>query len=85
MDKVLSARVDESILARIEMLARELRVTKKKIIEDAIVLLEKNVREGRSLDILDRTFGAWKRKESPRRTVSRARRAFRESMHRHRR
>ena len=61
MDKILSARVDESTVARIEILARELRATKKKVIEDAIELLEKKVSEGRSLDILTQTCGAWKR------------------------
>jgi predicted transcriptional regulator len=36
MDKILSARVDESVANRIGLLARRLRTSKKKIIESAI-------------------------------------------------
>jgi len=85
MDKVFSARVDESTLARIGVLARELGKTKKQIIEEAIHLYGEKVAEGRSLDILEHTFGAWKRSESPEETVEKARKTFRESMTRARR
>lgn len=38
MDKVLSARVDETVIRQIGLLARELKTTKKAIIESAIRL-----------------------------------------------
>ena len=84
MDKILSARVDESVIHRISMLARQLGTTKKAIIESAIRVYSKMIEEEDNLDVLDHTFGAWKRKESPDRTVDKSRKAFRRSMERHR-
>ena len=83
MDKVLSARVDESVVTRIGVLARELHTTKKSIIEGAIKLFAEKVEGEHGVDLLDLTFGAWSRKESPESTVRRARRAFSGSMTRH--
>ena len=80
MDKVLSARVDESVLSRISVLARELHTTKKQVIEGAINLYAEKVKNDHNIDILDHTFGAWNRRESAQTTVRRARRAFRDSM-----
>ena len=83
MDKVFSARVDESIVSRIGVLARELNTTKKSIIEEAVHLLSEKVEKEHNVDILDLTCGAWRRKESAHSTVRRSRRAFRKSMTRH--
>jgi len=80
MDKVLSARVDESIVSRISVLARELHTTKKSIIEGAVALFAKKVEKERNVDILDLTCGAWNRKETPDATVRRARGAFNRSV-----
>ncbi len=80
MDKVLSARVDESIASRIGVLARELHTTKKSIIEEAIMLFSKQVEREHDVDILNLTCGTWNRKESAQSTVRRSRRAFRNSM-----
>jgi len=85
MDKVLSARVDESTLSRISVLARELHTTKKSIIEGAINLFAEKVEKEHNIDILDITCGAWQRKESPNSTVQSVRMAFRDSMKRHHR
>lgn len=85
MDKVLSARVDESVVSRIGVLARELHTTKKSIIEGAIKLFAEKVEQEHNVDILDLTCGAWDRKESPQSTVRRARKAFSGSMVRHHR
>ena len=85
MDKVLSARVDESVLSCIEILAQRLHATKKQIIEGAIKMYAKKIEESENLDILDHTFGSWKRKEPVKRTVTKARDAFRNSMMRHQR
>ncbi len=37
MDKVLSARVDESVIKKLNMLSRQLNLTKKAILEGAIL------------------------------------------------
>jgi predicted transcriptional regulator len=84
MDRVLSTRVDESIVDRLTHLARHLRVSKKNVIERAISLLADTVEAGDKVDVLDRTFGVWQRGESAEHTVRRARAAFRQSMERHR-
>jgi predicted DNA-binding protein len=83
MDKVFSARVDESIVNRIGVLARELHTTKKTIIERAIDLFSEKVEKEQNVDILDLTYGAWNRTESVQSTVREARRTFRDSMTRH--
>ena len=85
MDKILSARVDESIISRIGSLARQLHTTKKKIIESAIQMYASKIEEENNLDVLDQTFGAWDREESAQQTVNNVRKAFRDSMLRHQR
>lgn len=82
MDKILSARVDESILQRIGVLAKQMGTTKKRVIEEAICLYAEKVRSGEA-DAFDATLGAWSRRESPTQTVAKARKAFRQSMGRH--
>lgn len=85
MDKVLSARIDESVVSKIGVLARELHTTKKHIIESAVNLFSEKVEKEHNVDILDLSFGAWTREESPQSTARRARRAFADSMTRHQR
>jgi predicted DNA-binding protein len=83
MDKVFSARMDPEIFERIANLARRLHKTKKQILAEAILEYENTAGRLLSLDILEHTFGAWKRSESVRKTVAKARKAFRDSMLRH--
>ncbi|NOY59370.1 MAG: hypothetical protein GXO75_10660 [Calditrichaeota bacterium] len=83
MDKILSARVDESVVQRIGNLARQLKTTKKQIIEGAITLYAEKIEKETKQDILDQTFGAWQRNESIKETVQKARKSFRDSMLRH--
>ncbi len=83
MDKILSARVDESVLQRIGNLAKQLNTSKKQIIEGAITLYAEKIDKETKQDILDQTFGAWQRNESTGETVQRARNSFRDSMERH--
>jgi len=80
MDGVFSARVSEAVVRRIGALARRLRVSKKAIIERAILELAERVEGEEEMDVLDHTHGVWKRKERPAETVAGARRAFRDSM-----
>ena len=36
MDKIMSTRIDEAVVKRIEMLAKKLNTTKKAVIENAV-------------------------------------------------
>ena len=83
MDKILSARVDESVANRIGLLARRLRISKKKIIESAIESYAAQVDKEQDFDVFEHTCGAWQRKGSPGETVVKVRKAFRDSMKRH--
>lgn len=83
MDKILSARVDEAIIRRIGALALQLGTTKKAIIENAVRSFAQKIEEENDMDVLEQTFGAWDRKESPQTTVENARKAFRDSMRRY--
>ena len=85
MDKILSARVDEAVIHRIGSLARRLRTSKKRVIEKAVETYAAQVEREQKRDILDETFGAWKRHEYPGQTVEEIRAAFRRSMERHKR
>lgn len=80
MDGVFSARVNEAVVRRIGDLARRLNVSKKAIIERAILELAERVESEEEMDVLDHTHGAWKREEGAGETVAEARKAFRDSM-----
>jgi len=84
MDKILSARVDESVVNRIGSLARRLHTSKKKIIESAIERFAAQVNKEQGFDVFEHTCGAWDRKESPGEIVVKVRKTFRDSMKRHR-
>jgi predicted transcriptional regulator len=82
MDKVFSARMDESVLRRIHDLAQRMGTSKKAVLENAVrAYAEQHDRE-QGTNVLKATFGAWRRKEKPEATVAKARRAFRRSMER---
>jgi predicted transcriptional regulator len=84
MDKILSARVDESVVHKIGALAKQMGTTKKAVIEEAVRLYGEKVQSG-EVDVFEQTLGAWSRKEAPQQTVAKARQAFRGSMGRHHR
>jgi len=83
MDRVLSARLDESVVDQLTRLARHLKVSKKHVLEKAISRFADTVEADEKVDVLERTFGAWHRKESAAQTVRHARAAFQQSMERH--
>jgi hypothetical protein len=83
MDKILSARVDESVVNRIGSLARRLRTSKKKIIETAIERYAAQVDEEQDFDVFEHTCGAWRRQDPTRETVVKVREAFQRSIRRH--
>jgi predicted transcriptional regulator len=85
MDKIFSARVDESLIRQVSSMAHELRTTKKAIIEAAIRCYADTVAQEKQVDVLEQTLGAWQRNETPQETIERSRTAFRQSMKRHHR
>lgn len=83
MDKIFSARVDENTIHKIAMISKELRISKKAVIEEAIALYIQQRQEDKEVDALKKTLGAWRRSEGPDATVKKARDAFNKSMQRH--
>jgi len=83
MQKVMSTRIDESVLVLINRIAQEKKLSKKAIIEQAIRNFWKSLSQEKEPDFFQESFGAWKRDETPEETVSKARNAFNQGMNRH--
>ena len=83
MDKVLSTRINEGIIKRVNFLSQKLNTSKKAVIEAAILLYCQSIEEKNRIDVLDQRFGSWVREEPPEQTVKSARNKFQESMERH--
>jgi predicted transcriptional regulator len=83
MDKILSARVHESVIQRIGSLARRLHTSKKRIIENAVQNYADQIDREDGFDVFEQTCGAWRRKELAGRIAGEARKTFRKSMERH--
>jgi len=82
MDRIISARIDESAANRIGALARRLGTSKKEIIERAIEMYAAQVDQDKESDVFEQTCGAWSRKESAAGIMKTARKAFRDSRER---
>jgi hypothetical protein len=80
MDKILSARIEESVAALLDALARKLGKSKKSILEEALQGYAERAVKGPAIDLLDETWGTWKRSEAPSATVRNARKGFRSSL-----
>ena len=76
VDKILSTRVEGSVIQKLNMMTDVLSTTKKAVVEKAILALLKQVELEKNLDVLDITFGAWQRKESVDETVQHGRKCF---------
>lgn len=83
MDKVISARIDESAAMKIGALARQLHTSKKEILERAIAAYAAQIDREQESDVFDRTCGAWEREESAEELEKMSKRAFRKSMQKH--
>ena len=83
MQKIMSTRIDESVLAMINRIAMEKNLSKKTIIEEAIKNFWQKINDEKDVDFFQNSFGAWKRDESTEETVRKSRLAFNRSMHRH--
>ncbi len=83
MDKIFSTRIDENVIRKINLLAREFGKSKKSIISNAITLYVDKLERENKFDVFERTSGAWNRKESPDEVVKKGRDEFRKSFFRH--
>ena len=85
MDKIISARIDESAANQIGNLARRLHTSKKCVLERALEMYAAHVGQGEEADVFEQTCGAWHRKEHAAEIVKNTRQAFRDSMERRQR
>jgi len=85
MDKIFSARMDETVIRQIGRLAERLKTSKKAVVEKAVKAYAETIEAEGGGDAFERTLGAWKRAESPDVIRERGRKAFLRSMRRHRR
>ena len=83
MDKVISTRLNESIVYQIDALANQLNTSKKNIIEQAVSELADRVNLQRGIDVFNETCGAWKRDESPNSIRKEIKKQFQDSIERH--
>lgn len=83
MQKIMSARVDESVVALVDRIAREKKMSKREILEEAIKNFWEKVSIEKEVDSFQASFGAWERDESAEETVRKSRDAFNQSMQRH--
>lgn len=84
MDKIFSTRLDEDLIRQIDRFVRAKSITKKSLIEKALRAYFEQSGEKMEHEIIDRSFGAWKRDETAGETWSQARKAFNEGLKRHR-
>ena len=82
MDKVLSARLDQTVVDELARLSRQLGISKKQLLEEAIRLRAKRTATSTN-DVWSETCGLWRRHEAPPKTVRRVRRVFETAMQRH--
>ena len=85
MDKVFSTRMDEATIDVLERATRQLRISKKRFIEEAIRLRAQAASGGAGKDVWAATAGAWSRAETPASTAEEARTEFRNAFKRYHR
>jgi hypothetical protein len=85
MDKVLSARLDETVVDELTRVTKRRGITKKRFLEEAIRKHAARSAGEDAEDVWTETCGAWSRREPVRTTIRRARRATNAAMTRHHR
>ncbi len=83
MVRIFSTRLDEAVLDALDRMSRRLGVSKRQLVEEAILLRVEQDRHETEVDVWSETSGAWRRAEPPEVTVENARREFRRSFERH--
>ena len=56
MERIMSTRIDESVVALIDRIAREKKLSKKKIIEEAIINFWQKIKGETEPDIFQESF-----------------------------
>ena len=82
MDKVFSTRLDDDLGRRVDRFAKERSLSKKALVEKALREYMDRFEPNHELDTIERSFGAWKRDESPEETWQWGRDRFREGFYR---
>ena len=85
MDKVFSARLDETAIDELSRCARQLGLSKKQFLEEAIRLRAGQTGTGVGADVWAETAGAWNRGEPVAATIRKARKECRNAFSRHHR
>lgn len=83
MDQVFSTRLDENLVRQINQFVKQRSLTKKGFVEQALRTYFNQLGSNMEFDIIDRTFGAWQREETPYETWSRSRKALNNGLSRH--
>ena len=83
MDKIISTRLDESVVYLINKMAHRLHVSKKSLLENAVREFVSHVDKTDSVDVFRETCGLWRRKESSQDTTKKIRDTFEKSMKRY--
>ena len=85
MDKIMSTRMDESVIRHIAMLAKKLGTSKKAVLENAVRCYAEKIEAEQGFDVLSHTFGSWQRVESAAETVAAVKETMRKSQERFKR
>jgi predicted HD phosphohydrolase len=83
MDKIFSARLDETVLAEMQNVVYQHHMTKKRFLEEAIHQYASTLKGPEEKDVWAQTCGAWKRKESAAAIVKQIRTKMRKNFRRH--
>jgi hypothetical protein len=83
MDKIMSARVNEDVINKIGGIAKQLKISRKAVIENAIKNYSQQIDTDGELDIFTITCGSWKRNEPVNETIQKIRRTMRRSQERY--
>jgi hypothetical protein len=83
MDKVFSTRLDADLIRKINIISAKKSVSKKMVIEQALRGFINKTEDDLDNDILNRSFGAWQRNETPSQTISRTKQKFKNGFARH--
>lgn len=83
MDRIFSTKIDEDLARQLDTYVKKRGLSKKRLVEAALRSYFKQRGAKPAHEILERTFGAWKRDESPEETRVRVREKFNKSFRRH--
>jgi len=83
VDRIFSTKIDEDLARQLDTYVKKRGLSKKRLVEAALRSYFKQRGAKPAHEILERTFGAWKREESPEETRVRVREKFNKSFRRH--